>query len=77
MSEFKRKITSRKLWMSIAQFVSSLLIYIGVAEAEAERVVCLIMAGGAVIAYVIGESRADAANAGKTIDNSKEPEEEE
>ena len=57
--DWKRKLTSRKFWLSIAEFVSALMIYRGAAESTAERVTCLIMAGGAVIAYAIGEGLAD------------------
>lgn len=57
--DWKRKLTSRKFWLSIAEFISALLIYKGAAESTAERVTCLIMAGGAVIAYAIGEGLAD------------------
>ena len=57
--DWKRKLTSRKFWLSIAEFVSALLIYCGAAEGTAERVTCLIMAGAAVVAYAIGEGLAD------------------
>lgn len=57
-----RKLTSRKLWMSIASFVSMLIIALGGAESEATQVAALIMAGATVIGYVIGEGLSDAAN---------------
>ena len=57
--DWKRKLTSRKLWLSIASFVSMLLIYFGHAESEAEQVASLIIAGASVIGYVIGEGLAD------------------
>lgn len=57
--DWKRKLTSRKLWMSVATFVSMLLIYFGHAESEAAQVASLIMAGATVISYVIGEGLAD------------------
>ena len=55
----KRKLTSRKLWMSIASFASMIAIYFGVAESEATQISALIMAGASVIGYVIGEGLAD------------------
>lgn len=62
MIDWKRKLSSRKLWSSIASFVSMLLIYFGHAESEASKVAALIMAGASVIGYVIGEGLADSGN---------------
>lgn len=59
---WKRKLTSRKLWMSVASFVSMLLIYFGQTESEAAKVAALIMAGATVIGYVIGEGLADSSD---------------
>lgn len=56
---WKRKLTSRKLWLSIANFASMLYIYFGHTETEAERIATLILAGASVIGYVIGEGLAD------------------
>ena len=63
--DWKRKLTSRKFWMAIATFVSMLLIYFGKTESEAAQVVALIMAGGTVVAYIVGEGLVDAKNKGK------------
>jgi hypothetical protein len=60
--DWKRKLTSRKLWTSIASFVSMLLIYLGHAEGEATKIAALIMAGASIIGYVIGEGLADQGN---------------
>ncbi len=63
-SDWKRKLTSRKLWISIAAFVSLLIVALGGTENEAAQVSALIMAGATVIGYVIGEGLVDAANKG-------------
>lgn len=55
----KRKLTSRKLWTSIASFVSMLLIFFNYSESTATQVSSLIMAGASIIGYVIGEGLAD------------------
>lgn len=60
--DWKRKLTSRKLWLSIASFVSLLWIYFGHAESDAEQIAALIMAGATVIGYVVGEGLADSGN---------------
>lgn len=57
-----RKLTSRKLWMSIASFVSMLMVSCNYAESEASQVAALIMAGATVIGYVVGEGLADSGN---------------
>ena len=62
MRNIKRKLTSRKLWMSIASFASMLMIYFGHAESEASQVAALIMAGASIVGYVIGEGLADSNN---------------
>ena len=60
--DWKRKLTSRKLWLSIASFTSMLLIYFGHAESEASQIAALIMAGATIIGYVIGDGLADSSN---------------
>lgn len=59
-----RKLTSRKFWAAIASFVSMLIVALGASEATATQVTALIMAGASVVAYIIGEGLADAANVG-------------
>lgn len=58
--DWKRKLTSRKLWAAIAGFVSGLLVALGKGE-TAETVAGLIMSGASIIAYIIGEGLVDAA----------------
>lgn len=58
---WKRKLTSRKFWAAVADFVSMLLIALRVDEGSATQVVALIMAGAGVVAYIIGEGITDAA----------------
>lgn len=60
--DWKRKLCSRKLWLSIANFVSMILIYLGNSASEAEQVAALIMAGAGVIGYVLAEGLADSKN---------------
>lgn len=56
-----KKLTSRKFWMAVASFVSMLVVAFGYAESTATQVAALIVAGGAVVAYIFGEGYADAA----------------
>ena len=60
--DWKRKLTSRKLWMSVASFVSMLMVALNYTESQAAQIAALIMAGATVIGYVVGEGLADSAN---------------
>ena len=60
--DWKRKLTSRKLWLSVASFTSMILIYLGHADSEAEKIASLILAGATVIGYAIGEGLADSSD---------------
>ena len=67
--DFIRKLTSRKLWLAVALFVSGVLTAVGKKE-TAETVAGLIMQAAAVIGYIVGEGLVDAAN--KPVDEQKE-----
>lgn len=60
--DWKRKLTSRKLWTATASFVSMLIVATGGAENTATRVTALIMAGASMIAYIVGEGLTDASH---------------
>lgn len=78
--DWKRKLTSRKLWLSIANFASMLYVYFGHAEADGEKIAALIIAGATIIGYVIGEGLADSGdvthNSSLTINGKEEDKEE-
>lgn len=73
--DWKRKLTSRKFWATVCNFITQLLIAFRVSESETTRIVALIMAGAGVIAYIIGEGLADAAGAVPVVIETEEPEE--
>lgn len=62
MKNLIRKLTSRKLWLSISSFVTMIFIYRGANESEVTQISALIMAGATVIGYVLGEGLADSGN---------------
>lgn len=66
-TNWKQKLTSRKLWAAIVSFVALLVVALGGSEAQAAQVTAIIMAGATVMAYIIGEGLVDAASAGATI----------
>ena len=59
---FNDKLTSRKLWLSIAAFVTMLIVYFTGDTEKAEKISALIMAGATVIGYVLSEGLTDAAH---------------
>lgn len=68
MIDWKTKLTSRKLWVAIAEFVGMLLLVVfGVAEETIEKVVALIMAGAGALGYIIAEGLVDAKAASDTV----------
>ena len=66
--DWKTKLTSRKLWLAVAEFVGMLLLVVfGVAEETIEKVVALIMAGAGALGYIIAEGLVDAKAASDTV----------
>ena len=54
--DWKRKLTSRKLWLAIAGFVAGVVaLFSGTGNVEG-----VIMALGSVVAYIFGEGLSDA-----------------
>lgn len=60
--DWKRKLTSRKLWLAVAGFVSGLIIAFGGAESTAATVSGVILQGASVIGYLLAEGLTDAAS---------------
>lgn len=65
--DWKRKLTSRKFWVSIAGFIAGLIVALGGSDDTANTVSGCIMSGAAVIAYTVGEGLSDAAGAATTM----------
>lgn len=57
-----RKLSSRKLWLAVALFISGLITAFGGNSGVAETVSGCIMQGGAVVSYILAEGWADATN---------------
>ena len=54
-----RKLTSRKFWMAVTQFVTALLIFLKKDASYAEEVGALIMLAVAPVAYMFAEGWTD------------------
>ncbi len=63
--DWKRKLTSRKLWVALAGFVAGLIIIFGGSQETADKISGAILSGAAVVGYIVGEGLTDAANVGK------------
>lgn len=57
-----RKLTSRKLWVAIAGFVSGLIVAFDGDAETAETISGLILQGASVLGYLIAEGLADSAH---------------
>ena len=60
-NDWKRKLTSRKLWLAATDFIGMLLVAFNVPGETAAQVTALIMAGAGVVAYIIAEGFSDVA----------------
>lgn len=60
--DWKKKLTSRKLWVAVVGFVTPLLLAFGMAESDVTQIAAIIMAGATMIAYIIGEGLVDSAS---------------
>lgn len=74
-TDWKRKLTSRKFWLSVATFVTMLIIYFTGDTEKAEKISAIIMAGATVIGYLIAEGLTDTANAENNFTNAEKKEE--
>ena len=61
--DWKRKLTSRKFWLAVVGLVTGLLVAFKVDAETVETISGVIMSAASVVAYIIGEGLADAANA--------------
>ena len=64
MIDWKRKLTSRKLWVAVAGFVAGLVVIFGGSQENAYKISGAILSGAAVVGYIFGEGLTDAANKG-------------
>ncbi len=62
---WQRKLTSRKLWVSLAGFVAGLIVIFGGAQEDADKISGSILSGAAVVGYILGEGLTDASAANK------------
>ncbi len=61
--DWARKLTSRKLWLALADFIGMLMVAFNSSGDQAAQVTAIIMSGAGVVAYIIAEGFADSAPA--------------
>ena len=72
MKDWKSKLTSRKFWAAVAEFVAMLLVFFNYPQDKTTQITALIMAGAAVIAYIVGEGLIDAASNPTSVPEKKD-----
>ena len=60
--DWRRKLTSRKLWVAIAGFVAGLIVLGNGSQETADKISGSILSGAAVVGYIVGEGLTDAAH---------------
>ena len=66
--DWARKLSSRKLWIAIAGFVSGLIMVFGGTETMASTVSGVILQGAAVLGFLLAEGLADSAHTNDVIE---------
>lgn len=61
--DWKRKLTSRKLWLAVAAFISGLITAFGGADSLATTISGCLLQFGAVVSYILAEGWIDANSA--------------
>lgn len=60
--DWKKKLTSRKFWVAVVGFITSLLIAFNVDSGSIEQITSIVMNGAILIAYILAEGFVDANN---------------
>lgn len=57
---WKQKLSSRKFWVALVGFITSILVAFNVPTLTVEQVTAIVMGGGTLIAYILSEGFIDA-----------------
>lgn len=66
--DWKRKLSSRKLWAAVAGVVAGLAMVFGLDEGTISNVAGAVVSAASLVAYIITEGKVDAENAKKTAE---------
>lgn len=67
--DWKRKLSSRKLWAAAAGVVTGLAIVFGLDEGTISSAAGAVVSVASVVAYIITEGKVDAASAKKAVED--------
>lgn len=56
---WKQKLSSRKFWVALVGFITSILVAFNVPTLTVEQVTAIVMGGGTLIAYILSEGFID------------------
>lgn len=70
--DWKKKLTSRKFWVALIGFISSLLVAFNVDSGSVEQITSIIMSGATLIAYILAEGFVDASNINLSMDKEED-----
>ncbi len=57
---WKQKLSSRKFWVALVGFITSILVAFNVPALTVEQVTAIVMGSGTLIAYILSEGFIDA-----------------
>lgn len=63
--DWKRKLSSRKLWAAVAGIVAGLAMVFGLDEGTISNVAGAVVSAASLVTYIITEGKVDAASAGR------------
>lgn len=67
-----KKLTSRKFWVALVGFITSILIAFNVDEGSIAQITSIIMSGATLIAYIFAEGLVDSKNISVEIEKEEE-----
>jgi hypothetical protein len=59
--DWKRKLSSRKLWVALIGFISAILVAVNYTDAEIAQVTAIISAFATLVIYILTEGKIDIA----------------
>ncbi len=74
--DWKRKLSSRKLWAAVAGIVTGLAMVFGLDEGTISSVAGAVVSVASVLAYIITEGKVDAEGIKKAVENVQDAAEE-
>ena len=67
--DWKRKLSSRKLWAAVAGIVTGLAMVFGLDQGTISNVAGAVVSVASVVTYIITEGKVDAAGVKKSVDD--------